>query len=119
MQLTFFKLNNNWYIDVPNHTLEENQMVMGCDILLEFISKGKSQIIIEIELEQPQQYILHLHRNRIDYDGAYYTLVGSLYNEFLNAYISESNPIHEIWICNVTLDVFGYFPENIFVVKIT
>ena len=116
MFLRFFKLDNNWYADVPNHTLEENQMVMGSDILLDFISNGKSKITIEFELKQPQQYILHLQRRSADNEGAYYTLVGSLYNQFLN---SEYNPIHEIWICNVTLDVFGCFPENIFVVEIT
>ena len=27
--LKFFKYNNRWYADVPNHTLDENEMVAG------------------------------------------------------------------------------------------
>ena len=28
-----------WYADVPNHTLEENQMVYGSDLLLEAVDR--------------------------------------------------------------------------------
>ena len=37
MRQRFFKLNSRWYADVPNHTLEENEMVCGADTLLEEI----------------------------------------------------------------------------------
>ena len=32
--LRFFKLDNRWYADVPNHTLAENEMVAGSDDFL-------------------------------------------------------------------------------------
>ena len=32
--LKFFKHNNRWYADVPNPTLDENEMVAGADELL-------------------------------------------------------------------------------------
>ena len=32
--LRFFKENDKWYADVPDHTLEDNEMVFGSDILL-------------------------------------------------------------------------------------
>ena len=39
--LRFFKLDNRWYADVPNHTLAENEMVAGSDDFLR-LSQGES-----------------------------------------------------------------------------
>ena len=36
--IKFFKKEDKWYADMPNHSLEENEMVMGSDIVLDIIS---------------------------------------------------------------------------------
>ena len=35
-KLRFFKQDKKWYADVPNHTLDENEMVMGKNLLSNF-----------------------------------------------------------------------------------
>ena len=40
-KVRFFKQDNKWYADIPNHTLEDNEMVMGADIALDYVSEGK------------------------------------------------------------------------------
>ena len=40
-----------WYADVPNHTLEENQMVYGSDLFLEAVDKingGRNEVSITV-----------------------------------------------------------------------
>lgn len=119
MQLKFFKQNNNWYADVPNHTLDENEMVMGSDILLDFISNGKDKVVLDLELEQPEQFLLCLNRTSIDSEGAYYSISGRIYLDYLDTLTSENVLLNEIWICNVTLDVFNCFPKNIYITQIS
>ena len=52
-QVKFFKQDNRWYADIPNHTLEENEMVMGADIALDYLSDGKNEIILTLTDEYP------------------------------------------------------------------
>ena len=51
MKLRFFKQDNKWYADVPNHTLEENEMVSGADTALELISDGHNEITLDLTTE--------------------------------------------------------------------
>ena len=58
-----------------------------------------------------------------DSEGAYYTLSGFLYNKFLDLFASYPSILpfditNEIWICNVTHDVFGSHPKNIYLLKL-
>lgn len=34
-EVRFYKENGKWYADIPNHTKEENEMVMGSDDALD------------------------------------------------------------------------------------
>ena len=36
--LEFFKLNGSWYADIPENTLEENEMLLGSDEFLEKVN---------------------------------------------------------------------------------
>lgn len=118
-KLRFFKQDNKWYADVPNHTLDENEMVMGSDIALEILSNGKSELLVTLSDEDEKHSTLAMRMSSHDDEGAYYKLSGFLYNEFINKFIDNpENFIDEIWICNVTHDVFGYHPKNIYLLKI-
>ena len=53
--IRFFKIaegpQSGWYADVPNHTLEENQMVSGSDLFLEAVDKlhgGRNEVNITV-----------------------------------------------------------------------
>ena len=47
-KLRFFKQDKKWYADVPNHTLEENEMVMGSDAALDLLSDNKDEIVLTL-----------------------------------------------------------------------
>jgi len=122
-KLRFFKQGNNWYADVPNHTLDENEMVMGADIALDLLGKArnKEEFTITLSDKEPSQPLLHLNMKNHDDEGAWYQLSGYLYNSFLDTLMSEtdcSEEFNEIWLCNVTHDVFGSHPKDIYLLKI-
>lgn len=121
-KLRFFKQDKKWYADVPNHTLDENEMVMGSDTALDLMSDNKDEIVLIFSDEDDKHSILTMTMKEHDSEGAYYTLSGFLYNKFLDLFASDPSIVpfditNEIWICNVTHDVFGSHPENIYLLK--
>lgn len=78
--LRFFKLDDRWYADVPNHTLHENEMVAGSDDFLNACDRGTGNVVIEMSDCQ----------------------IG----------------VPKLWICNVTHDVMGEHPRDIFIQSI-
>ena len=125
-EIRFFKQDSKWYADVPNHSLEENEMVMGADIALDYISNGKEEVLLTVTDEYPGYNApLELTRKEHDDEGAYYTVSGLLFLDFMISCseMSGNMPMREefkpeIWICNVTHDIFGEHPKNIYVLKI-
>ena len=119
-QVRFFKQEGKWYADVPNHTLEENEMVMGADVALDFISKGSDEVVLTLsDSKEESNPLLTLHLIDHDDEGGYYEPYGFLYNRFMDEFdFSIEGFSNSIWICNVTHDVFGEHPEYINVVKI-
>ena len=117
----FFKQDNKWYADIPNHTLEDNEMVMGADIALEYLAEGKAELNITLTDERPDWNApLELTRKEHDDEGAYYDVSGILFMDFMITYGSEFIGMRpQVWICNVTHDVFGEHPEHIYITKIT
>lgn len=79
---------------------------MGSDTALDFLSDGIDQVILTVTDQYVPDYLLHFQRKEHDWDGAYYVVHGR--TEILN----------EIWICNVTHDVFGEHPEDIYILDI-
>ena len=122
----FFKQDNKWYADIPNHTLEENEMVMGADIALEYLAEGRTELFITLTDEYPGWNVpIELKRKDHDDEGAYYTVSGLLFMDFMitcSEQLSNMRPLGgfrpEVWICNVTHDVFGEHPEHIYITKI-
>jgi hypothetical protein len=115
--IKFFKQDNKWYADVPNHSLEDNEMVMGADIFLDAISAAGDTVFIKVTDEEPRQYLVHFHMKSHDDEGAYYNITGPLYNEYapmLAELYAGFEP--EIWICNVTHAVLGEHPEDIYII---
>lgn len=111
--INFFKQNNKWYADVPNHTLEENEMVFGSDVMLNMLASGRENIILKLSDDFEDNYekpIIVLHRKEHDNDGAFYSVevLTTLFTGILS----------DIWICNVTHDVFDEHPKNIYIYDI-
>lgn len=103
--LGFKKKNNLWYADIKNwpQSHEANQlMVNGADDLLEYLSKGKKYITLNIKTEDPNnsEYIC-LEKIHEDSMGGTYKLKN--HPEFKNT----------VWLCNVTKFVMGQHPDII------
>jgi len=81
------------------------EMVSGADQLLDILSKGGSSIelLISHELGDLSLSI----SNRDCYSGAYYEVTGEV--------TPGVNIDMEIWLCDVTKFIFGYFPKKLFI----
>ena len=121
-KVRFFRQDGKWYADMPNHSLEENEMVMGTDIALDFFSKGKNEVTVLVsdEQEKSEQSLLNLKMKSHNEEGAYYTVSGRLLANFLDfaedIFCCKYEP--EVWICNVTHDLFGEHPKYICILGI-
>lgn len=104
MRQRFFKLNSRWYADVPNHTLDENEMVSGADSLLEEISVflNSPEVTLDLAVEPCDFPFATLTMVEHDDSGGTYKVESSLHRDL-------------VWICNVTHDVLGEHPEKIYI----
>ena len=119
MKLRFFKQGDKWYADVPNHTLEDNEMVYGSDVLLENLSHGNDEVVLNISLVEVPDYLLKLDMREHDDDGAYYIVSGPLFNQYVESNtVNYCEDYNVAWICNVTHDVFGEHPKEIYIIGI-
>ena len=123
--LRFFKQDNKWYSDVPGRSLADNEMVMGADVMLELLStsmycKNPNEVNIKLIDEKVDGiHLLAFKREDHDEDGAYYSVSGFLYREYVDMLTSENGLFDgTIWICNVIHDVFGEHPEYITILDI-
>lgn len=119
MKIRFFKRYGKWYADMAQHTLEENEMVLGADIALEMLANGREEVALEMETVEPRAHLLHFHIAEHDDYGATYSVTGCKYNQMMEAMAEGGiEPFSEIWLCNVAHDAFGEHPHDIFVTKI-
>lgn len=104
--LRFFKLDDRWYVDVPNHTLAENEMVAGSDDFLNACDSGTGNVIIELSDCATGRDICHLRMLNHNQWGATYSVNG------------VDIGVPTLWICNVTHDVLGEHPRDIYIQSI-
>lgn len=95
-----------WYIDFPKWPFAHHNLMMVCgaDKLCQELSKDgihtKVDVIISHKELNLSEYI-HLSRKEVGLlDGATYNVTGA--------------KVKELWICPVTLFVFGGYPRNIY-----
>ena len=104
-----------WYADVPNHTLEENEMVSGSDTFLEEINSlrgGHDEVFITVSDDNTAgSFIAKLIMKAHNQWGATYILTGPMAQQY-------DAVGFELWICNVTHDVLGEHPRSIYIHEI-
>lgn len=114
--IRFFKIaegpQSGWYADVPNHTLEENQMVYGSDLFLEVVDKlngARNEVNITVsDNNEPGEFIAKLIMKAHNQHGATYILTGPLAERY-------GAVGFQLWICNVTHDVLGEHLKSIYI----
>ena len=105
--LRFYKQGVEWFADVAGHTQEQNQMVAGADTLLDVVANGNAEVtvVMSSDLENPADWILHLHLVEHDKYGASYRVKRA-----------DEDGSSFAWLCNVTHDVFGgEHPTDIYI----
>lgn len=79
---------------------------MGSDEALDYLSQDKNEVTLTLSDENTYEYVAHFNRTEHDDDGAYYQVCGNY------------DILGQIWLCNVTHDVFGEHPEDIYLLNI-
>ena len=111
----FLREGSGWYIDLPEY-LEQGgskgdlAMVAGADTLLDIISEGKDEVIIQLSTEEFEgsDELTLVEVCAPSLGGGYYIM-----EEY------EGNKLHHrLWLCAVTNFVFGYLPERIFIRRV-
>jgi hypothetical protein len=106
-KIRFYKRDINWYADLPQYidaggTEEDCQMICGSDDWLDILSDYKDNVILSISDNEVLSEKLILS-NKDEYGATY------IANEFKENVIN-----HILWLCPVTLFVFGKYPDVIY-----
>ena len=114
-RVEFFKQNGIWYADLPENTLEENEMLAGSDEFLEKVTGDCNRVALDLSTEPVIPYLVKMKLETHDEIGGDYLLSGPL----IEAEEQEgmSMPV-TAWICNATHSVFGEHPDEIYITHI-
>ena len=114
LRLTFYREEGCWYADVPGHTQSQNQMVAGADRLIESFDSGRGRlkVVMSSDVDDPRPYLVRLHRIEHDPFGATYWASSG---DAPDAPRISFATIPVAWLCNVTHDVFGEHPRDIYI----
>lgn len=107
MKIRFYKeINNRWYADVPTWEGDRSdlEMVCGADEMLNILAQGESDVFTELSYDTYELKSIHPKVILTKWDE-----VGVYKVRFYPINMS----LDMIWLCEVTVFVFGYYPEII------
>jgi hypothetical protein len=112
---TFLKEEDKWYIDLPDYLeqggrKEDLKMVAGTDDLLTLIARGKKQVTVTMDTQpfEGADVLGLIELCDQPMGGGYYIM-----------YKCRGREINKrMWLCDVTLFVFGDIPERIYIRKV-
>lgn len=103
--LSFKRIDSKWYVDLPDWKglQQDLEMVCGADTMLSCLDyRDTGKISLLLSLEEPKEMKMELIQICGPVTGgAYY-------------YVDSRSFKGEIWLCDVTLSVFGEFPKLIY-----
>jgi hypothetical protein len=110
----FYKDEYGWFIDLKWFPFNRAHlaMVCGADKLLDTLSEGRDEVRLKISTSRFGMKMPNRLERRIKLgllSGATYEVV-SPEIAFETSYLDKNH----LWLCAVTLLVFGYYPKNIY-----
>lgn len=102
--------DNNWYIDLPNWSLAHHNLMMvaGADTLCQELAYDGRHTSVDVIVSEKDEilpdYIRLKKQDSKLLEGATYSVYGA-------------ETVNELWICPVTLFVFGKYPKFIYLKK--
>jgi hypothetical protein len=108
MRIRFYNEGGRWYADLPKYIQEGGDkedllMVAGADTWLDILSECGSEITLEISTEHFDGF-----DSKLLYVGDIHTIGAST-----GDYIVYPD-MHKMWLCGVTVWVFGEYPQVIY-----
>jgi hypothetical protein len=113
MILTFEKDSlGAWHIVLPDYKGHKDDlaMVRGADTMCDIYAQGEDKVSIQMSAEPIEKYsgkldfaLYTFREENYAIDGARYFFTSSLSTNF------------DIWLCDVTTEVFGTFPKTIWI----
>lgn len=112
-KLVFVKLAGRWFVHLPDYSgvPDDLEMVCGADSFCEQLDKHKTGLLTVYVGTEPKISRFTLQEYVFEFD-AYSEWSGEIDGA---TYRLKSDPDFEIWLCNVTKQVFGEFPKTIYV----
>ena len=108
-QFKFYKDEGTWYVDLPEWegSRADLAMVSGADTMLDIISQGENDIKVLLSTEDfdGSNRLEFLRKSPEVGEGSWY---------LMKTYKGIEYDL-ELWLCDVTIFVFGEFPKNIYV----
>jgi len=112
----FAREGTQWFIDLPEYLAQggskaDLQMVEGADELLDLIANGKRRVTIQLDREpfEGADVLELVELCDAPKGGGYYKL-----ERYRQQKLNK-----RIWLCDVTLFVFGDMPERIYIKKLS
>lgn len=119
-ELEFSKVDDKWYLSSPEYiaqggSVPDLQMVLGADNLLEELSEGRTHTLILITATESQEVREFEHLPMFAHHNWEYLIRADYVPVFEDAgkYYTGYNQRY-IWLCPVTLFVFGSYPKYIY-----
>lgn len=103
--------DGSWYVDLPEWEGDKSalQMVLGADTLLDLMAQGHQEILVRFSTEGfPGADVMSWFLNGIPGD---LEMGGAMYHVESYKGIDYN---FDLWLCDVTLFVFGEFPQHIY-----
>jgi hypothetical protein len=106
----FYKtVEERWYIDYPawKGSIADLEMVEGADTMLDKVAGNQNECFLELSDELFEGAdVIKLVTDRTDSVGG---------GDYIMESYKEDGVKHEMWLCAVTVEVFGNLPTEIFV----
>ena len=121
MKKRFYKLNNIWYIDLPEYldkglgNLADLMMVDGADTFLDHLAGNQSEVEVCFSgksFDEAKFTLLTEAQGRNNSLFSFFRFTPAHYGCYYR--VQELND-HRLWLCPVTKYVFGGYPDKIWV----
>ena len=102
----YWEGKKRWYVDIPYWTGKKSalEMVSGADKLLDVIAQGRNEVYIHFSEYYINDSDVLNFKKKNWINGATY---------MLESFQGNKHNL-KVWLCNVTLFVFGKFPQKIY-----
>ena len=118
----FYKLNNIWYIDLPEYldkglgSLADLMMVDGADTFLDMLSNGQKEVQVRFSHQVFTEARFTLIAENFGKNQNLLKLIGHAPVNYGRYYRVKELHNHRLWLCPVTEYVFGgAYPDVIWV----